>query len=87
MKENWFKQTKNKEEEYKSVLFVQPTEGSALKKKYEEIIENSVCSVKVIERAGTSIKKQLQKSYPFGKEKCRDKCFVCESAGEGTAGK
>ena len=83
-KEDWYKQrNKNKEKEFKSVLFVQPTEGSILKKKYEEVIEKSECNVKVVERAGTSVKKQLQKSYPFSQEKCDDKCFVWVSSGKG----
>ena len=65
------------------MLFVQPTEGSALKKVYEDVISKSRCRVKVVERAGTSIKKMLQKSYPFEKAKCEDKCFVCMSEGSG----
>ena len=63
------------------MLFVQPTEGSILKKKYEEVIEKSECNVKVVERAGTSVKKQLQKSYHFSQEKCGNKCFVCVTSG------
>lgn len=83
-KENWYKQKKTtKENVFKSVLFVQPTRGSALKKKYEAVIRKSSCNVKVVERAGTSVKKQLQKSYPFKKKKCHDGCFVCLSNGEG----
>ena len=66
-----------------SVLFVQPTKDSALKKKYEEVIDKSECRVKVIERAGTSVKKILQKSYPFPKSECEEKWFVCESKGKG----
>ena len=87
-KENWYKQkTKNKEKEFMSVLFVQPTEGSVLKKTYEEVIERSMCNVKVVERAGTSVKNQLQRSYPFNQEKCSDKCFVCVSGGKGNCRK
>ena len=84
-KENWYKSKgdKNDGNEYMSVLFVQPTENSALKKMYEEIIGQSECNVKVVERAGVSVKKKLQKSYPFRKEKCEDKCFVCLSEGKG----
>ena len=81
-KETWYKQ-KNQTKEFMSVLFVQPTKGSLLKKKYEEVIEKSACNVKVVERAGTSVKRQLQKSYPFGQEKCKERCFVCESGGKG----
>ena len=63
---------------------LQPTEGSALKKLYEEVIRKSRCKVKVVERAGTSVKKALQKSYLFEKAKCEDKCFVCMSEGSGS---
>ena len=35
------------------MLFVQPTEGSILKKKYDE---KSECNMKVLERVGTSVK-------------------------------
>ena len=69
--------------DFKSVLFVQPTVGSALKKIYENVISKSRCRVKVVERAGTSVKKVLQKSYPFEKAKCEDNCFVCVSEGSG----
>lgn len=72
-----------REKEYRSVLFVQPTKDSALKKKYKKIIEKSKCSVKVVERAGTSVKSKLQKSYPFPKNICDEKCFLCQSEGKG----
>ena len=39
--------------------------------------------MKVVERAGTSVKKVLQKSYPFENAKCEDKCFVCVPEGIG----
>ena len=66
-----------------SVLFVQPTEKSALKRKYEDIISKSDCSVKVVERAGANVKRKLQKSYPFTKQICEETCFVCASEGKG----
>ena len=80
-KEEWFKS--KKDDEYMSVLFVQPTEKSELKKMYEEIVQKSNCKVRIIERAGVSVKKKLQKSYPFLKEKCDETCFVCMSEGKG----
>ena len=51
-KENWYKSKgdKNDEKEYMSVLFVQLTENSALKKMYEEIISQSECKMKVVDR-------------------------------------
>ena len=83
-RENWYKAKRDKRgKEYMSVLFVQPTKNSALKKKYEEIIDKSECSIKVVERAGTSVKSKLQKSYPFPKSICDEKCFVCQSEGKG----
>ena len=70
--------------EYKSVLFVQPTKGSVLKHKYEEVIGKSKCSVRVIERAGRSVIQKIQRSYPFVKKKCDyNDCFVCMSEGKG----
>ena len=83
-KSNWYKKkSKGEKEDFKSVIFVQPTKDSVLKKKYEEVIRKSDCKVKVIERAGVSIGQKLQKSYPFEKEKCRNDCFVCLSGGKG----
>ena len=64
-----------------SVLFVQPTENSLLKKKYEEVRSKSECS----ERAGASIKSKVQKSYPFPKSMCEDRCFVSMSDGKGNS--
>jgi len=83
-KENWYKSKGARGgAECMSVLFVQPTEKSALKKKYEEVISKSDCKVKVVERAGTSVKNKLQKSYPFKKDECKERCFVCMSDGKG----
>ena len=66
---------------------MQPTRNSVLKKKYEEVIEKSKCKVKVVEKAGSSIRQKLQKSYPFKKDKCDDECFVCLSEGDGNCRK
>ena len=85
-KTNWYQRKKKRtsEEEYKSVLFVQPTKDSMLKRKYEEVIRKSKCSVKVIERAGKSVCQKLHKSYPFKKNKCNTgDCFICLSEGKG----
>ena len=88
-KTNWYKKKEkscknDKKGEYKSVLFVQPTRNSVLKRKCEEVIGKSKCSIKVVERAGKSVCKKLQKSYPFKKTKClTNDCFVCISEGKG----
>ena len=47
------------------------------------MLQKSNCKVRIIERAGVSVKKKLQKSYPFLKEKCDETCFVCMSEGKG----
>ena len=83
-KTNWYKKNKNihneNNNEYKSVLFVQPTRGSVLKRVYEDVIRKSRCRVRVVERAGRSVCQTLQKSYPFTKTRCvSDECFVCVS--------
>ena len=88
-KNNWYQKKRKRgtcddRGQYKSVLFVQPTKDSVLKRKYEEVIEKSKCNVKVVERAGKSVCQKLQKSYPFVKEKCNtNDCFVCLSEGKG----
>ena len=52
------------------------SKDSGLKKIYEETIRKSECPVKVAERACTNIKRKLQKSYPFGEERCNSgECF------------
>ena len=43
-----------------------------MKKIYEDVISKSRCRVKVVESAGTNVKKVLQKSYPFEKANCED---------------
>ena len=59
-------------------MFVQPTEGSELKKKVQQIAKRNKVKVKVVEKAGLTVKKVLQKSNPFGKKAChRDDCAMC----------
>ena len=83
-KKNWFKNGRVEEEAYKSVLFVQPTPGSKLRKAYEEEIKQSKCKIKVVERAGNKIKDKLQHSYPFEKQTSgKLDCFICATGGKG----
>ena len=51
-----------------SVLFVQLTENSALKKMYEEIISQSECNVKVVERAGINVKRSYKSNTHLEKK-------------------
>ena len=86
-KTTWYKSNES-QKDCKSVLFVQPTKDSVLKRKYEDVISKSKCKVKVIERAGVNISQKMQKSYPFEKVKCTDSdCFVCNSEGKGNCAK
>ena len=68
---------------YRSVMFIPATPNSGLRKLYEAIIKDSKFPIKVVERSGTTIKQQLQKSNPFGVKKCSDheNCMVCRSGG------
>ena len=78
-KQNWF----NKDR-YNSVLFIPPTPSSALKSILENEIIKSKFKIKVVEKTGKSIKKCLQKSDPFKKEKCTDKeCWICQTENGG----
>ena len=74
-KRSWYKN----DGKYASVMFVQPTEGSELKRRVQQIAKRNGVKVKVVEKAGLTVKKVLQRSNPFGKKKCdRDDCVVCK---------
>ena len=79
-KRDWYKNDKK----YDSVMFVQPTEGSELKKRVQQIAKKNGVKLKVVEKAGQTAKKVLQRSNPFGRKRCsRDDCIVCESGKPG----
>lgn len=74
-KENWYKG----DGKYESALFVQPTVGSKLRKEVQIIARRNGMKVKVIEKAGVTVKQILQKSDPYPKKRCtRVDCAVCE---------
>ena len=79
-KKNWCKK-----DGCSSVIFVPATPKSELKKKLEEDVKASGLSIKIIEKAGTSLKKTLQRSDPFKKEVAcsKDDCIVCRTDGKG----
>ena len=73
-KRDWYKGDK-----YDTVMFVQPTKDSQLKKKIQLLARKNGVKVKVVEKAGQTVKKELQRSNPFGKLVCgREDCFVCK---------
>ena len=74
-KKKWYRSDKK----YDTVMFVQPTKDSQLKKKIQLIARRNGVRVKVVEKAGQTLKKELQRSNPFGKVACgREDCLVCK---------
>ena len=69
----------------KSVIFVPTTQGSKLKKLYENTIKENKVDIKVVERSGTTLKNKIQKSDPLGKgKKCKnsEECLICMNGGK-----
>ena len=78
-KRNWYKRGG-----YESVIFVPATPKSTLRKEYEEEVKNSGLKVRIVEQAGTSIKRKMQRSNPFKEQTCHhDECLVCSTGGKG----
>ena len=74
-KRDWYKEDKR----YDSVMFVQPTERSQLKNRIQRIAKRNGVRVKVVEKAGQTVKNVLQRSNPFAKRECgRQDCLVCK---------
>ena len=73
-KSEWFKGDKASNE---SVVFVPATPGSELKKMHMSVIGKTGMRVSVAGVPGTNLKRRLQKSDPFRKEKCeKEDCLV-----------
>ena len=73
---------------YESVMFVQSTPNSELKRRFQKEIDKSGLKIRVVEKAGRSIKQALQRSDPFKAATCdREGCLVCETEGKGSCGK
>ena len=80
---NWIKKAG-----YDTAIFVPATPKSELQKQLQGKIDKTNIKIKVIEKTGLSIKRKLQKSDPFRKNKCeRTDCFVCISGGKGKCDK
>lgn len=80
----WYKNTKNSEIEYRSVLFVPPTPGGILAKELKirenEINRNSKERIKIVEKSGQSIESMLSNKDPFEKENCLEEaCPICKN--------
>ena len=73
-KMEWYKQGGK----YDSVMFVEATPQSQLRKEVEKVLRKYKVKVKVVERVGTTVKRLLQKSNPFTPKDCgRDSCLIC----------
>ena len=57
--------TRYKKGGYDSVMFVPATPGSVLMKKYKNEVQKSGIKIRIVEKAGISLKQQLQRSDPF----------------------
>ena len=61
------------------LYFVQSTEGSMLNRRVQQLARKNGVKLKVMERAGLTVKKILQRSNPFEKKSCeREECMVCK---------
>ena len=73
---------------YQSVIFVPSTPGSVLQQRYQSEVDRQGLRIRVVEKAGRSIKSMIQRSDPFRTEKCdRQSCMVCQTSGKGSCDK
>ena len=70
---------------YESVIFVPSTPRSVLQRQYQEEINRHDIKIRVVEKAGRSVKSMLQRSDPFKPRTCgRALCFICETEKKGS---
>ena len=73
-KKSWYNDSK-----YDGVLFVDVTRNSELKKRVENACRRNKLKIKVVEKLGSTVKSELQRSNPFKATKCgREDCTLCE---------
>ena len=73
-KQQWYA----KSGRYESVMFVEATPSSELMRRVQRVVRKLKLKIKVVERAGATIKGLLQRSNPYGVRDCqRDKCLIC----------
>ena len=76
-KKNWYAKEGNE-----SVIFVPATPRSKLQREYQQEIGNLGFNIKVVEKAGKTLKRMLQRSDPFKPENCgKNDSFVCTTGG------
>ena len=68
---------------YDSVIFIPVTPNSELKNKMQNEVKRQGFKIKIVEQAGTSLKRLLQRSDPLRHTSCdREDCLVC-TGGDG----
>ena len=72
-KKNWYAKGGNE-----SVIFVPATPRSQLRREYQQEIRNLGFNIKVVEKAGNTLKRILQRSDNCGK----NDCLVCTTGGK-----
>ena len=84
-KRDWFR---GKDGDKEAVIFIPATPGSELQKRFKKVIKEAKVGIAVVELAGTSMKRRLQRSDPFKEDVCRkaSKCMVCSGEGGGRGG-
>ena len=79
-KHNWFSK-----KGHKATFFVEATPDEMLRKKCQKILQNCDLPIKVVEKAGTSLKQKLVRSDPYKKNHCsRASCKECPKIENGT---
>ena len=67
-------------DKYESVMFVEATPNSTYKENVKKLVKKHKLKVRVVERAGETLKSALQKSDPFKKNTCtQPDCFICSN--------
>ena len=69
--------------DFDSVIFVDATPNSELKKQFDKEINQRRMKIKVVERSGTRMKNILQKNSVLNDKQCPEDCFVCATTGKG----
>ena len=66
-------------DKYESVMFVEETNGGILREEMQKIVRKNKLKIKIVEKAGMTVKRMIQRSNPFGVRNCeRNDCKICE---------
>ena len=66
------------EDKYDGVMFVDTTPNGELKRRVEKACKKNGMKIKVVEKVNSTMKREIQRSNPFGLEHCgRNDCVTC----------